>query len=75
MSGFTIVFLGLVAAFNQVEILHFGSVKPFNCVKCLTGWYSFMFACIAHYGWQSLIFLPVGVFIGAMFEAIKMRWL
>lgn len=74
MSGFEIVFCGLVAAFFQIEVIHFGSVKPFNCVRCMTGWYSLIIGCIAH-GWHGIIFLPIGVFVGSIYSAIQMRYL
>lgn len=75
MPGYQIVFYALALAFCQIEVIRFGSVKPFNCIKCMTGWYAFMLACIAGYGWHSFIFLPVGVFVGATYSAIQMRYL
>lgn len=74
MSGYEIVFYALVAAFCQIEVLHFGSVKPFSCLKCMCGWYGLIIGCIAH-GWHGIIFLPLGVFVGAIFSAIQQRWL
>lgn len=75
MINFNILFLALALAFCQIEVIHFGSVKPFNCVKCMTGWYAFMLACICGHGFHSLIYLPLGVFVGAIYSAIQMRWL
>lgn len=74
MTGYEIVFYALVAAFVQIEVIHFGVVKPFNCLKCMTGWYALIIGCVAQ-GWHGLIFLPIGVFVGAIFSAIQMRWL
>lgn len=74
MLSIKIIILALSLAFCQVEILHFGSVKPFNCIKCMTGWYALILGLIWT-GWTGLWMLPVGVFVGAIFEAIKMRWL
>lgn len=68
------ILLALSMAFCQIEVVHFGSVKPFNCLKCMTGWYAFMIGCIA-FGWHGVVFLPIGVFVGAIFSAIQMRWL
>jgi hypothetical protein len=56
------------------ETKSFFSGKPFTCCKCMTGWFALILGCVC-YGWFGLFFLPLGVFIGAMFEAIKMRWL
>lgn len=74
MINFHILLIGLSLAFCQVEILHFGSVKPLNCVKCMTGYYSLVIGCW-QYGWHGLVYLPVGVFVGAIFSAVQMRWL
>ncbi|MEI6187047.1 MAG: hypothetical protein WCP46_00905 [Alphaproteobacteria bacterium] len=48
--------------------------KPFNCVKCLTGWISLIIG-VYYFGWLGLVYLPLGVFTGAIFSAIQMRWL
>ena len=40
----------------------------------MSGWFSLAAGCYAN-GWHGIIFLPVGVFAGAMFEAASMRWL
>ena len=74
MLNWNIIVIALSLAFCQVEVLHFGSVKPFNCVKCMTGWYALGIGCWC-VGWHGLVYLPVGVFVGAIFEGIKMRWL
>jgi hypothetical protein len=74
MLNYNIILLALSLAFCQVEVLHFGSIKPFNCIKCMTGHYALIIGCIM-YGWHGLVYLPVGVFAGALFDRIKMRWL
>jgi hypothetical protein len=74
MIHFHILLLALSLAFCQVEVIQFGSVKPFNCIKCMTGYYALALGCIEQ-GWHGLWYLPLGVFIGAIFQAIKMRWL
>lgn len=74
MLNWNIIILALSLAFCQVEVLHFGSVKPLNCVKCMTGWYALGIGCIA-IGWHGIVYLPLGVFAGAIYSAIKMRWL
>lgn len=74
MLSIKIIILALSLAFCQVEVLHFGSVKPFNCVKCMSGWYALAIGCWC-IGWHGIIYLPLGVFVGAIFEACKMRYL
>ena len=74
MNGLQVILFSLSLAFFWVEILKWGSVKPFNCLKCMTGWVSFIMAW--SFGVEYfLLYLPLGVFIGALFTAIKMRWL
>lgn len=48
--------------------------KPFTCIKCMCGWFSLITGCYIH-GTTGLLMLPAGVFTGAMFEAVSMRWL
>jgi len=74
MIHWNILIIALSLAFCQVVVLHFGSIKPFNCIKCMTGWYALVIGCWL-VGWHGVVYLPLGVFVGAMFEAIKMRWL
>ena len=74
MINWNILIIALSLAFCQVEVLHFGSVKPLNCIKCMTGWYALTIGSW-YLGWHAVVYLPLGVFVGAMFEAIKMRWL
>jgi hypothetical protein len=41
--------------------------KPFSCLKCLTGWTTFLIAaCIGADYWY--FYLPIGLFVGAMYE-------
>lgn len=84
----TILFLSLAIAFCWVEFIRPAvslwwwvfslnnpfEKKPLNCVKCMTGWVALIIGVIIH-GWLGLAYLPLGVFVGAMFEVIKMRWL
>lgn len=81
MIDFQIIFLGLSLAFVWVEIFHLGKIKPFNCIKCMTAWFSYVIyhwltpLSIESYMIGFVVYLPMGLFVGAMFEAIKMRWL
>lgn len=74
MLNYSIIIIALSLAFFQIEVIRFGAVKPFNCMKCMTGWYALGLGCWL-YGWHGLVYLPVGLFAGAIFSAIKMRWL
>lgn len=74
MTGLQVIVFSLAFSFMWVEVLKWGSVKPFNCIKCLTGWVALILAFTFHVGFW-MFYLPVGVTIGAMFEGIKMRWL
>jgi hypothetical protein len=74
LNNFEIIGLSLCLAFMWVEVLKWGVTKPFNCVKCMTAWISLLIGC-SQIGWFGIIFLPVGLFVGAMWEAIKDRWL
>jgi len=74
MSGLLVLFFSLSISFVWVEIIKIGKFRPLNCVKCLTGWIALVIAYF--FGTEYWYFyLPAGVFIGAMFEGIKMRWL
>ena len=69
--GFTISFFVVQ---NRPRIKLFDR-KPFKCMPCMTAWGCFGAALASGYMWESFLYIPIGYFIGAMFEAIKMRWL
>lgn len=74
MTGMQVVVFALALAFTWVEVLKWGVIKPFNCIKCLTGWFSLILAYTFPVEWWPL-YLPLGLFVGAVFTAIKLRWL
>lgn len=74
LSPAMIIVFALSAAFVWVEILKWGSVKPFTCVSCMTGWLSLILAFWSHTDYW-LLYLFVGKFVGCMWEAVRMRWL
>ncbi len=74
LSSFEIIFTALSIAFTWVEILKWGVTKPFNCLKCMTGWAALIIGCLC-IGWHGIIYLPIGLFIGSIFSAIQMRYL
>jgi cell division protein FtsX len=90
MTNMEIIISALALAFCWVEILNQIKSKPFNCMKCMSGYFSFVIAGLndnymnafsAHAPFWvvkillMIIFIAVGVFAGALFEGIKMRWL
>jgi len=74
MTGIQAIVFGFACAFTWVEVLHLGSRKPFSCLKCMCGWFTLIIAGVWHVEYWSL-YLPVGVTVGAVFNAIKFRWL
>ena len=81
MTHLEIILSGLALAFCWVKILQAPlrlpvlNFKPLNCLTCLTGWISFGLAIANNYSVTALLFLAVGVFVGAMFEALTMKYL
>lgn len=74
LPGVWVLFFGLSIAFTWVEVLKWGSVKPFNCIKCLSGWFCLILAWLFDTP-NFYLYLPGGLFVGAVFDRIKMRWL
>lgn len=74
MSGLQVIVFALSFAFMWVEVLKWGSVKPFNCMKCMAGWAAVILAFTFHVPYWPF-YLPVGAFIGSIFSALKMRYL
>jgi hypothetical protein len=74
LSPAMLLVFALSAAFVWVEKLRWGVVKPFTCVACLTGWFALILAYWSHADYW-ILYLPLGLFVGSMWEGIKMRWL
>lgn len=73
MTGLQVVVFALAFSFAFTE-LKLARHKPLNCLKCLTGWVSLILAFTFHVQfWWAYLF--VGLFVAAVFSAIKMRWL
>jgi len=73
MTGFEVILFALSIAFTWVEVLKiFPHIKPFNCMKCMTGWTALILALLFHtpFAW---FYLFVGLMVGGMFSAFKMR--
>ncbi len=69
LTGPEVILFALSIAFTLVEV-----VKLFPCMKCVTGWTALILALLFHtpFAWA---YLFVGLFAGALFSSIKMRWL
>lgn len=74
MTGMQVVIFALAISFVWVEVIGLGRHKPFNCLKCMCGWVALIMAFTFHVQFWYM-YLPVGVFAGALFTGIKMRWL
>lgn len=75
MTGLQVITFALSFAFMWVEVLKWWKrIKPFNCLKCMTGWTALILAFTFHVEFWYM-YLPVGLFVGAVFGAIKMRYL
>lgn len=74
MPGYQAVAFGFALAFTWVEVMKWGSVKPFNCLKCMCGWLTMFIAMAFHVQFWPF-YMPMGLVVGAVFSAIKMRWL
>jgi hypothetical protein len=78
LSEFGVLFYGLALAFCVVNLLQKPKVlrrKPFTCMKCMSGWGALTLALLSGYGWESVLLLIAGLFVGAIAEGIIMRWL
>lgn len=73
MTGLQVVIFALAISFAWTE-LKLARHKPLNCLKCMTGWISLILAFTFHVQFWYM-YLPVGVFVGAVFSAIQMRYL
>ena len=75
MTGPQVLVFSLACAFMWVEVLKWWKqIKPFNCLKCMTGWMALILAFAFHVEFWYM-YLPLGVTVGAVFGAIQMRWL
>lgn len=80
LNQFEILFYAMAGGFSFTKLLWVNAVKswqrkPFNCMKCMSGWFALSLALISGYGWQSGLLFIAGVFIGAIAEGIIMRYL
>ena len=74
LPGAVVLFFSLSLAFYWVEIRKKSKVKPFNCLKCMTGWISLIMAFMFHVPF-CLLYLFAGLFVGSLFDRAAMRYL
>lgn len=74
MDGWLVILTGVSFAFVWVDVLKWGVSRPWNCVTCLSGWFSLLLAIVfnTHF-WY--IYLGIGCFTGHLFTLIRLRWL
>lgn len=74
LSGWFVTLVGLAIAVVWVDKLKWGSVKPWNCAGCLSGWFTLILAFLFHVEvWYLYVF--IGAFAGIVYEKFCMRWL
>lgn len=69
-----IIILAFSFSFTWVYVFKWGSVKPFSCITCMSGW----FALIIGYwsaGWWGIAYIPIAMTVAALYSEIRMRWL
>lgn len=72
MSGLQVIFFALSIAFFWVYILKwFAFTKPFNCLKCMTGWVALLLALLFNVEYAPL-YLFAGLFTGAFADRVIM---
>lgn len=74
MSWHLVVPFGLSLAYLWVDVFRWGITKPFNCLSCMTGWFSLVIAGLFHVPFW-YFYLPAGVFVGGLYSSFRMRWL
>ena len=74
LRSYEIICLAFSMSFTWVYIFKWGSIKPFNCVTCMAGWFSLIIGYLS-VGWWGLAYMPIGMTVAALYSEIRMRWL
>lgn len=74
LEPYQIIVLSFSFAFTWVYVFKWGSVRPFNCVTCLSGWFAFIIGYWC-YGWWGIGLMPVAMTVAAVYGEIRMRYL
>lgn len=73
MKWYMVVPVGLSLAYVWVDVFHWGVVKPFTCIACMTGWLSLIIAFAFHVPlWY--FYASLGTFAGAVYSSVRMRY-
>ena len=81
MQGYQIILIGMALAHFWVDKLKWGSVKPFTCTSCMTGWFSMIvYLIVTPFSFHTFLvgmffYAPIGNFVGSIYSQIQMRWL
>lgn len=74
LHPYQVVILSFSFAFTWVYIFRWGSVKPFSCVTCMSGWFALIIGYWC-YSWWGIGLMPVAMTVAALYSEIRMRWL
>lgn len=74
MTHIEIIIMGLALSFCWSIINPWYNTKPFNCLMCMTGYFSVSVALFS-VGWYCVLFFPVGCLAGAVFTSLRDRYL
>lgn len=74
LYAYQVVILSFCFAFTWVYIFKWGSVKPFTCVTCMSGWFALIIGYWC-FGWWGIALMPVAMTVAALYSEIRMRWL
>lgn len=74
LTAFQIVLLSFSFAFTWVYIFKWGSVKPFTCVTCMSGWFALIIGYWCFH-WWGIALMPSAMTFAALYSEIRMRWL
>lgn len=74
LRPYEIVILSFSFAFTWVYVFRWGSVKPFNCCTCLSGWFALIIGYWCHGLW-GIAFMPLAMTLAALYGEVRMRYL
>ena len=69
-----IIGIAFSCAFTWVYIFKWGSIKPFNCVTCMSGWFGLIIGYWCFH-WWGIIYMPLCMTVAALYSEIRMRYL
>jgi hypothetical protein len=66
------IILPISLAWFFVEHNHYLKFKPFNCMKCMSGWIGFL---VAYLSGENILYGFICIFVAHLIEGFKMRYL